>query len=132
MNNENTQIQELKYLLEVISLLRNDIKEVNQKINKIEKRIEASFPYYKELKISSPKILEIENNRESLLKIFEELKSVTKEKNDIGFSLKIKEYSHDTIIALALELGIPGSKKMGIKKAISGIKNRIQESIRLS
>jgi hypothetical protein len=132
MNNENIENYDLKYLLEAISLLRNDIKEINQKINKIEKRIEISFPYYKSLKESNQKFIEIDNNRENLLNIFEELKTITKEKNDIGFSLKIKDYSSDTIIALALELGVPGSKKMGINKAISGIKNRIQESIRLS
>jgi predicted nucleic acid-binding Zn-ribbon protein len=132
MNNENTEIQELKYLLEVISLLRSDLKEINQKFNRIEKRIGGSFPLYNELKKASPEIIEMDNNRENLLKIFEELKDMTKKKNDLDFSLKVKEYSPETIVALALELGVSGSKKMGIAKAIAGIKNRIQESILLS
>jgi len=132
MSNENTESLELKYLLEAISLLRNDLKEINLKIGKIEKRICVSFPYYNELKNSSPKIIEININRENLLKIFEELKDITKEKSDVGFFMKIKEYSSETIVALALELGVPGSKKMGTNKAIAGIKNRIQESIKLS
>jgi hypothetical protein len=129
MNNEN---KELIYLFEAISLLRNDIKEINQKIGRIEKRIQTSFPRYKELKEKKTEFKGIEINRKNLLQIFEELLTITKENQDIGFSLKIKEYSNDTIIALALELGVPGSKKMGVNKAISGIKNRIQESIKLS
>jgi hypothetical protein len=128
----NDNEKELLYLIEAISLLRNDIKEINQKIGKIEKRLQASFPKYKEIKEREPKIRNIETDRENLLQIFEELIVITKEKQDIGFSVKIKEYSNDTIIALALELGVPGSKKMGVNKAITGIKNRIQESIKLS
>lgn len=129
MSNED---RELLFFIEAISLLRNDIKEINQKISKIEKRIQVSFPKYKEVKEKEPEIKSIEHNRENLLQIFEELIIITKEKQDVGFSLKVKEYSNDTIIALALELGVPGSKKMGINKAINGIKNRIQESIKLS
>jgi hypothetical protein len=129
MNNDE---KELIYLIESISLLRNDIKEINQKIGKIEKRLQVSFPKYKVLKERKPDIKNVEINRENLLKLFEELILITKEDRDIGFSVKIKEYPVDTIIALALELGVPGSKKMGINKAINGIKSRIQESIKLS
>jgi chromosome segregation ATPase len=131
MNNENIE-KELKYLIEAISLVRNELKETNQKLNKLEKRIGASFPSYKELKHSIPKIIEVDNNKENLLKTFEELKAITKEKGDIGFSLKRKEYSDDIIKAVALELGVPGGRKMGINKAITGIKNCIRESISLS
>jgi hypothetical protein len=129
MNNEE---KELVYLIEAISLLRNDIKEINQKIGKIEKRLQVSFPKYKEITEKKLETRSVETNRENLLQIFEELIVITKEKQDIGFHVKIKEYSKDTVIALALELGVPGSKKMGINKAINGIKNRIQESIKLS
>jgi len=130
MNNE----EELKYLIEAFSLLRNELKDITQKLNKIEKRISNSFPQYKEIKYVNPTSDENHQvyNREELLKLFEELVDIKRDKDDIALSLKLKAYSTEILVALALELGVPGSKKMGAKKAISGIKGRIQESLMLS
>lgn len=126
MNNEE---EALAYLIEVISALRNDVKGMVQQIDKIEKRMQTSFPNYKEIKGKKPVIKNVDPNRENLLKLFEELIVITKEKQDLDFSVEIKKYSDDTIRALAVEVGLPKSKN--VKKAIDGIKNRIQESIKL-
>jgi inorganic pyrophosphatase len=77
MNNEN---EELIYLVEAISLLRNDIKEINQKLGRIEKRIQAFFQKYKELKEKETEFKYIETNKKHLLQMFEELITITKEK----------------------------------------------------
>jgi len=130
MNDLNNET--LEFLVEEFSQLRNELKQITQKMTKIEKRISATYPVYKELQNINPKEPQPGHNREELLKVFDELISITKEKGDVGSSIKIKEFTKETLIALALELGVPGSKKMGINKAISGIKGRIQESIRLS
>jgi hypothetical protein len=122
----------LEILIEEFSQLRNELKQITQKMTKIEKRISVAYPIFKELKNKNPHEIQSGHNRVELLKIFDELIIITKEKGDIGSSIKLKEFSKETLIALALELGVPGSKKMGINKAISGIKGRIQESIRLS
>jgi hypothetical protein len=133
MNNDDKhKLSELIHLSEELSLLRNEMQSINLHMKKIEKRIEFAYPEYKG--INKYKIINSKNayNNRELLEIFEILRDVTKTEGDVGFSLKIKEYASETVIALALELGVPGSKKMGIKKAILGIKGRVQESIMLS
>ena len=133
MNNEKRDNSELKDILEAISLLRKDVKETNREISRLEKRLAVSFPAYREFKSSPPKTFDLNPNRENLLKIYETLVAITKEKGEIGFSQVIKEYDDATIRALALEKGVLGSnKKIGVDKAKDGIYKQVQQSIKIS
>jgi len=131
-SNEKMKIEEMVRLSEELSQLRSELQAISQSMKKIEKRISFAFPDYKE--IVNRKVVDKTDtkNRKELLNIFELLLEESKKKGDIGFSVRIKDYSIETIIALALELGVPGSSKMGINKAVNGIRNRIQESMMLS
>jgi hypothetical protein len=128
MTKDDGKIQELACLAEQFSILRNELKEMNRKLNKMEKRLAAAFPQYKEAANPLPKADAADTSRENLLKIFEGLLKAAKGRDDIAFAQKTKEYPKETIVALALELGVPGGKKMGMKKALDGIKNRLQET----
>ncbi|MDR2006436.1 MAG: hypothetical protein LBP78_04250 [Acidaminococcales bacterium] len=132
MNNDDRQMRELLSLAEGFSAVKNELKEINRKLNRMEKRLNSAFPKYKELTGTLPEAAAVEANRENLLKIFEELLKVVKEEDDAAFQRKIKEYPKEALIALALEIGTAGGKKMGIRKAVDSIKSRLRETIILS
>ena len=132
MDSGGRQIQELAGLAGQFSLLKKELKEINRKLNRLEKRIARAFPVYEELSAPPPVTDSPDLNRESLLEIFEEFLKVAKGQGEEALARKIQEYPQEAIIALASELGTAGGKRMGIRKAIGGIKNKLLETVALS
>src|SRR3989338_3352525 len=137
MNNEFVEpIDELKRVADEISSLRRDLQTTSAALSRIERRLKAAFPNYP-AKPKKPKNQK-KTDKKSLLKtsqelqmIFEELVALTQKGGDGGFASRIDEFSDEDVIALAVEVGFGSQSSLSRRKAIDGVRKRVQESMQL-
>jgi len=146
MNNEFPDTnEELVRIAEEISLLRKDFQAGISILNRIEKRLKASFQNYPEKSkaVSSSQNKETRNSkskkremstktREELLEIYSDLLDAIKQNGDKGFESKISEIQEQDILALAYEVAATPGQSSSLRKAQDGIRRRLQESLQLS
>jgi len=138
MNNEFTSepIDELKRVADEINSLRRELQTTSAALGRIERRLKAAFPNYP-TKPKQPKKRK-KMGKESSLKtsqelqmIFEELVACTQNGGDGAFVSRIDEFSDEDVIALAVEVGIGSQSSLSRRKAIDGVRKRVQESMQL-
>lgn len=137
MNNEFTEPNdELKRVAEEINLLRRDLQATSAALGRIERRLKAAFPNYpdkakqskgkkKTERISSTK------TPQELQSIFNDLVVSTQNGGDSAYTSMIGEFSDEVIIALAVEVGIGSPSRLSRRKAVDGIRKRVQEAMQL-
>lgn len=133
----NKPSDELKIVAEEISLLRNDLHTTLSSLDRIERRLRATFQDYPTKKkiVKEPKNGNSRNSSsktpQELQAIFNELMDNTEKGGDKLFLSSIEKLSEEDIIALSVELGIGSPSHLSKRKSVEGIRKRIQEAIML-
>lgn len=136
MSNEFTEpADELKRVAEEINLLRRDLRETSAALSRVERRLKAAFPNYPD----KPKQPKKEKGTErfssktpqELQSIFDDLVIRTQDGGDSAFVPRIDEFSDEDVIALAVEVGIGSRSSLSRRKAVDGIRKRVQEAMQL-
>lgn len=137
MNNEFTEPNdELKRVAEEINLLRRDLQATSAAIGRIERRLKAAFPNYPDKAKQSKKNKKTEKifstkTPQELQSIFNELVVSTHNGGDSAYTSRIGEFSDEVIIALSVEVGIGSPSRLSRRKAVDGVRKRVQEAMQL-
>ena len=137
MNNEFTEPNdELKRVAEEIRLLHSDLQSASGALGRIERRLKIAFPNYP-AKPKQPKgqkgakrMISSKTTPE-LQSIFDNLVTLTQDNGDSAFAARIDELKDEDVVALAIELGIGSSSRLSRRKAMDGIRKRVQEAMLL-
>lgn len=137
MNNEFTKpSDELKRVAEEINLLRRDLQATSASLGRIERRLKVAFPNYphstkqpKEKKYG--KKIPSSKTPQELHDIFENLVFSTQNGGDSAFESTINQFNDEDIIALAVEVGVGSPSRLSRRKAMGGVRKRVQEAMQL-
>jgi hypothetical protein len=137
MNNAFTEPNdELKRVAEEINLLRRDIQTASAALGRIERRLKAAFPNYpikqKQPKEKKPsKRTHSSKTPQELRASFEDLVTRTQNGGDSAFAAKVSEFNDEDIIALSVEVGMGSHSRLSRRKAVDGVRKRVQEAMQL-
>jgi hypothetical protein len=135
-NNFSEQNNDLKRVAEEISLLRRDIQTASTTLGRIERRLKVAFPDFPNKQKQFTKNKKTGKTPSSktpheLQVIFDDLVSSTQSEGDSAFRSRIKQYSDEDIIALAVEVGMGSASRLSRLKATVAIRKRVQEALQL-
>lgn len=132
--NDKNKLTEVERLASEIELLRNEVRNINSTINRIEKRLKSHFPNYPAKKKAKPIDKKNIQNipRDELMETFNIIVERTRKDGETAFNHEIQKLDKQFLLNLADELGLGSKKSLSIKKAREGIRGRVQESIQLT
>src|SRR5260370_13745199 len=121
--------EEIRRLASEVEALRGEMQLAFRKLAQMEKRLRAVFPNLRK----KPKATEDRprqqsgKSQEQLKEDFQRILRAVEESGPQGFDSVVASLPPEDVIALALELGVGQPKRTSLRKAIDGIRKRVQE-----
>jgi hypothetical protein len=135
MNSEfPTPPEEVARLARELELLRADFTAGLSKLSQMERRLRAAYPTLpRRAKPRGSSQLDStpDISREELLTRFENLISLRKSGQDMGYEKALLDMLPGDAVRMAIELGIGKGKKTTPRQAIEGIRRRVGEAVLL-